>query len=97
MSRFVIRNAAGLLYTGNAVETTYRVSPTDPTRNVEHFILTPAFLTLDVQQALHYDSHADADAVMAHPDLAAPNAFAGCEVLECEFEREDTQATRPSA
>ena len=95
--RHVIRNPRGLLYTGNAIETAYVPHQSDPTRNVERFLLSPEFKTVDVLDALKYDSLADARAVLVHPDLRDPAAFAGCEVCESEFDRNDPQALQPVA
>ena len=95
MSRYVIRNAAGVFYTGNAVRAEYITHPTDPLRNVERFRITPEFNSVQVlYSALKYDTPADAHAHLEHADLDDAAAFAGCEVLECEFDKDLPNAVR---
>ena len=96
MSRFVIRHPHGGLYTGNTVtKTTYESVPDNPTVAAPRAWLAPQFDTRNVLGAQKYETHEDAVAILAHPDLEDPTAFAGCEVMEVEFDRHDPQALRP--
>ena len=98
MSRFVISNPDGLLHTDNYVpETIYVSVPGNPTQAVPVSKLLPIFDTKNVLLALKYATAADAHAMLSHPDLQPPEAFAGCEVLECEFDSAHPQALRPAA
>ena len=97
MSRYVIKNAEGLLYSGNHVpETTYESMPSNPTVAVPRSWLKPLFETKNVLAAIKYETAADAADMVAHPDLhsAAKSDFDGCSVQEVEFDRQDPQAVR---
>lgn len=95
MSRYVIRNEKGMFYSANEIVRTVPVPvPGDPTRNelVQKFV--PTFETPYVAFALKYQKVADADDVMAHPDLDDAAAFDGCVVLQTEFDTDDMGAVR---
>lgn len=95
MSRYSIRNAAGLFYSGNEVpETIFVPRVGNPTVADPRSMLVPAFGSVDAKQALKYDDMADATAALSHPDLKETDAFAGCEVVEVEFNPSDTGASR---
>ena len=95
MSRYVIRNPQGLLYSENYVkETVFVQSKADPSRNVLVSKLVPLFETINPLQALKYDERADAESILSHPDLDDPAAFAGCEVVEAEFDSKNHAALR---
>ena len=95
MSRYAIRNPAGLLYTDNTVPETVYVPRADNPRIAEpRSILIPVFGASSATQALKYANVADASAMLNYPDLQDPQAFAGCELFECEFDPSDMGAVR---
>jgi hypothetical protein len=95
MSRHVIRNAAGNLFTGNSVpRTDYIPRAGDPSRTDPVMRLQPLFETVLPMFAVKYDTASDAAAMLSHPDLADPNAFDGCTVREVEFDSLNPQAVR---
>lgn len=97
MSRYVIANADGYLYSGNAVpETTYQSMPSNPTVAVPRSWIQPLFDTKNVLAAMKYDTQADAAETLVHPDLhhSAKTDFDACKVQEVEHDRNDPQAIR---
>jgi hypothetical protein len=96
MSRYAIKNQAGLFYSGNlVVETKYEPIPGNPTVAAPRSFLAPLFETIRADQGLKYETAEDAAYLLAHPDLHDPRAFDGCVVCECDFDRHDPQAVRP--
>ena len=95
MSRYVIRNSQGLLYTHNDVpETVYVPRRDDPSRNDLVSKLIPLFETTHPLMALKYEERVDAEQMLSNPDLVDPAAFAGCEVVEAEFDSKNHAALR---
>lgn len=95
MTRYVIRNSQGLLYTYNDVPETVAVPrPNDPSRNDLVSKLIPVFDTMNPIEALKFEERSDAEQMLSHPDLVNPLAFAGCEVAEAEFDRGSPRALR---
>lgn len=83
MSRFVIRNASGMFYTGNDVpETVYVPIPGNPSVAEPVSKLAPRFDAGLPGAALKYDTAEDARLMCAHSDLVDSQAFSGCEVVE---------------
>lgn len=98
MSRYVIANADGFLYSGNHIpETTYESMPGNPTVAVPRSWVSPLFETRNVLAAQKYDSVEDATGALAHPDLHSTGSFADCKVMEVEFDRHAPQAIRDPA
>jgi hypothetical protein len=95
MSRYVIRNKQGLLYSDNYVPETIAVPrPGDMSRNDLVSKLVPMFETVNPLQALKFEERVDAESILNHPDLNDPAAFAGCEVVEAEFDSKNHAALR---
>lgn len=95
MSRYVIRNTHGLLYSHNSVPETVAVQrKDDPSRNDLVSKLIPLFETTHPLMALKYEERVDAEQMFSHPDLVDPAAFAGCEILEAEFDTKNHAALR---
>jgi hypothetical protein len=96
MSRYVIRNTTTrLLYSNNDVpETIFVQSKQDPSRNDPVSKLIPMFETTHPLMALKYEERVDAERMFSHPDLVDPAAFAGCEVVEAEFDSKNHAALR---
>lgn len=96
MSRYLIVSPTGNFYSGNFVpETQYVLRAGDPTKADARLMLEPQFDSRLVAFALKYESAADAQAFLTHPDLVDPAALAGCVVAECEFDTKKPNATRP--
>lgn len=97
MSRFAIINPKGLLQTDNMVPRSERVivdAPGLPPTIGLRMLTRPVFMSADARVALKYATREDAAAAMSHPDIEDPQAFAGCDVVECEFDPEDPAAVR---
>jgi len=72
-----------MFFSGNEVtETAYVPRANNPREADPVSKLAPRFDASDVSGALKYDTEADARAMCEHPDLADPQAFAGCEIVE---------------
>jgi hypothetical protein len=94
--RYAIRNAAGLFFSGNEVpETVYEPTPGNPTVAVARARLAPQFLAVVPFGAVKYETAGDAASMLTHADLKDPTAFAGCQVCEIEFDRQDPNQARP--
>ena len=95
--RYVIKNAEGRYFSGcNVPETTYTPMPANPTVAVPRSMLAPQFDTVILFGAVKYETAADARDMLTHADLLDPAAFAGCDVLEVEFDSKQPEATRPA-
>lgn len=95
MSRYVIRNQQGLLYSDNNVPETIAVQRRDdPTRNDLVSKLIPLFETTNPLMALKYEERVDAEQLFSNPNLVDPEAFSGCEVVEAEFDSKNHAALR---
>lgn len=87
MSRFSIKNAAGLFYSGNQVtETVHVPTPGNPTLAVARSFIAPQFEAVVEGGALKYGTEEDATAMLTHPDLQDAQAFAGCVVIRVEVD-----------
>lgn len=96
MSRYAIQNAEGLLYSDNTVpETVYVPRAGNPREAEPRSMLAPVFGSVNAVLAIKYDTAADAEFLMTHPDLQDPQAFAGCSVVEVEHIPLDKGAVRP--